>query len=111
MISRQFYARPHLFKELAKLVNDKGLRFSVFKRFKVKSTMDSDTESEQHFSSGDVTLLDSKFDPPGEYFESPRLNRRQSTLEDEQRMIMLLQEILEDQNKNISSWLVEVSVF
>jgi len=47
---------------------------------------------------------------PEDLFPAPLLMRRQSTIEDEQRVIGLLKEILEYQDKNVSSWVVENKV-
>ncbi|XP_073978767.1 malonyl-CoA decarboxylase, mitochondrial-like isoform X2 [Rhodnius prolixus] len=43
-------------------------------------------------------------------FDRPPILRRMSTIDDEQRVILLLKEILSFQDKNISSWIVENKV-
>ncbi|XP_024085704.1 malonyl-CoA decarboxylase, mitochondrial-like [Cimex lectularius] len=48
--------------------------------------------------------------PPEELFDHPPLQRRMSTVEDEQRGISYLKEVIALQEKNVSSWIVENKV-
>lgn len=54
--------------------------------------------------------LDSKSFSPEEYFDCPPLIRRKSTIEDEQKLVILLKDILAYQDKHVSSWIVENNV-
>lgn len=73
----------------------------------IKKTAMVDSGEDSFCDPSTFDCLESKSFSPDEYFEVPPLLRRQSTIEDEQRLVLLLKKILSYQDKNVTSWIVE----
>lgn len=80
----------------------------VYHSCSIKKTAMVDSGEDSFCDPSTFDCLESKSFSPDEYFEVPPLLRRQSTIEDEQRLVLLLKKILTYQDKNVTSWIVEV---
>lgn len=84
--------------------SSKSSSASHFSLSACRYTMDN-SFSDDHTSFDE---LEPKSFSPEEYFDCHPILRRKSTVEDEQRLILLLKNILSYQDKHVSSWIVEV---